>query len=66
MVARRTMKKRSKESIAINVSLCKYPVVRAVAKKRGWKLITEQDDISCVTLAFVPPLETILAHVPPP
>ncbi|CEG42174.1 tubulin polyglutamylase [Plasmopara halstedii] len=36
------MTKRDKKRVRINVTLCRYEVVRRVARARGWKLVTDE------------------------
>ncbi|GMF39771.1 unnamed protein product [Phytophthora fragariaefolia] len=42
MESKRTSKRRTKR-VRINVTLCRYEVVRRVARARGWKLVTDEN-----------------------
>lgn len=37
-------KSKRKNRVSINLTLCKYEVVRKIARARGWKLITDEQD----------------------
>ncbi|RLN55349.1 hypothetical protein BBJ28_00011367 [Nothophytophthora sp. Chile5] len=41
MEGRRVTKRKDKK-VSVNVTLCKYEVVRRVARARGWKLVTDE------------------------
>jgi len=41
METKRSSKRKAKR-VRINVTLCRYEVVRRVARARGWKLVTDE------------------------
>lgn len=42
--ATRRPKKRVEKRVRINLTLCKYEVVRKIARDRGWQMITDEND----------------------
>jgi len=44
----RKVKKRRERQVKVNMTLAKYEVIKKIARDRGWKMITDENDTAAI------------------